>query len=292
MKKMFLSVALVTSLFTFASKNLNACDIHGHSGFLPENKLSIPVGLKSLGGLNEVQFNQVLDKMLLLYSGIVAQRGAKLIIDRRWTDPTVNSYAHQNTPGAYTIVAFGGLARHSEVTPDAMALVACHELGHHLGGAPKKIAPDGWAANEGQADYWGTMKCLRHFFEGDNQQAALQNLNVPSLVSSRCNSQYSNREEQLVCQRVAMAGAALGKLLNAVSNDKVVASYATPDSTIVIQTFNDHPKTQCRVDTFLQASLCDHTISETDSDTDSNVGVCSVRNGDKVGNRPLCWFRP
>ena len=292
MKKTLQSLALLTSLLAAASNNLSACDLHGHSGFLPDNKMSIPVGLKSMGGLTEIQFNKVMDKISSLYSKMVSARGAKLVIERRWTDATVNAYAQQNTPGTYTIVMFGGLARHPEVTQDAMALVACHELGHHLGGAPKKLAPGNWASNEGQADYWGTMKCLRHYFEGDDQQAALQGLMVPSIVSAKCNAQYSNSEEQLVCQRMAMAGASLAKLLNNVSKDAKASNFATPDKTVVTTTFNDHPNTQCRLDTFLQASLCDHPIAEVVSDKDANTGVCSLRNGDRVGNRPLCWFKP
>ena len=292
MKKTLQLLALLTSLLAVANNNLKACDLNGHSGFLPDNKMSIPVGLKSMGGLTEIQFNKVMDKTSSLYSKMVSAKGAKLVIERRWTDATVNAYAHQNTPGAYTIVMFGGLARHPEVTQDAMALVACHELGHHLGGAPKKTTPGGWASNEGQADYWGTMKCLRHYFEGDDQQAALQGLMVPSIVRAKCNSQYSNSEEQLVCQRLAMAGASLAKLLNNVSKDAKASSFSNPDRTVVTTTFNDHPNTQCRLDTFLQASLCDHPIAEVVSTQDSNTGVCSIRNGDRVGNRPLCWFKP
>ncbi len=292
MKSTFFCTILISLFFSLSSIQLQACDIHGKTGFLPDNKVSIPVGLKSMGGLNEAQFNQVMDKMIKLYSGLVAKRGAKFAIERRWNDATVNAYAHQNTPGIYTIVMFGGLARHPEVTTDAMALVACHELGHHLGGAPKVLGKGNWASNEGQADYWGTMKCLRQYFAGDNQQAALRNLNIPAVVSSKCNAQYSNLDEQLICQRMAMAGSALAKLLGSIMKDKTVASFTTPDPTVVAQTFNDHPQTQCRMDTFFQASLCDHTIAEADSETDPNTGVCSLRNGDKIGNRPLCWFKP
>ena len=35
---------------------------------------------------------------------------------------------------------FGGLAGHETITTDAFALVACHELGHHIGGAQRKQA--------------------------------------------------------------------------------------------------------------------------------------------------------
>jgi hypothetical protein len=289
LKKLLCLIILISLNYTSA---VIACDIHGHSGFLPKNNLTIPAGLKFIGGgLNENQFNQVMDKISALYSGMVAAQGRKLIIDRRWTDPTVNAFAEQNTTGIDTIHMFGGLARHPEVTPDAMALVACHELGHHLGGAPKKVAGD-WAANEGQADYWGAMKCLRHYFEGDNQQQALQGMDIPSLVKTKCTAQYANNDEQLICQRSAMAGLALGKLLSVVTKDTTISSYETPDKSVVAKTFDDHPKTQCRLDTFLNASLCDHTIRDTGSYTDANTGVCSVRNGDLVGNRPLCWFRP
>ncbi|MDD4976449.1 MAG: hypothetical protein PHY93_18975 [Bacteriovorax sp.] len=273
-----------------------ACDLHGHSGFMPENDLRIPVGEKAMGGITEVQFNRVMDKMTSLYAGVVASTGRKFTIERRWTDATVNAYAHQNTTGVDTIVMFGGLARHPETTEDGMALVACHELGHHLGGAPRKSDPStgalSWAANEGQADYWGTMKCLRHYFESDDNIAAVKSLNVPTDVVNKCQLIYKNDNEIASCERVAMAGLALGKLLNAVTQGKTPVSFTTPDQSVVAKTFDAHPQAQCRLDTYFQASLCDHGLSEAVSTTDANTGVCSVRNGDKVGNRPLCWYKP
>lgn len=292
MKNTLAKILLLSSFMTFSSLPSHACDIHGHTGFLPDNNLKIPVGLKLIGGgVNEIQFNQVMDKISALYSNLVAEHGKTLVIDRRWTDPTVNAYAEQKTPGMDTIHMFGGLARHPEITQDALALVACHELGHHLAGAPRMPTGD-WASNEGQSDYWGTMKCLRHYFEGDNQQKALQDMTIPVIVISKCTSQYTNTEEQLICERSAMAGLSLGKLLAAVTKDSSPNTYETPDQSIVTKTFDGHPKAQCRLDTFLSASLCDHTILEADSPTDPNVGVCSLRSGDKVGNRPLCWFKP
>lgn len=271
-----------------------ACDIHGKSGFMPENNLKIPAGLKAMGGINEVQFNRVMDKMQALYTPVVASTGRKFVIDRRWTDPTVNAYAEQNTPGVDTIHMFGGLARHPETTEDAMALVACHELGHHLGGAPRKTMGGSlsWAANEGQADYWGTMKCLRHFFEGDDNVSLMQKVNLPADVVSRCQLIYKNADEIASCERSAMAGLALGRLLNALSKGRTQVSFTTPDRSVVSKTYDEHPQAQCRLDTYYQAALCDHGFSETVSMTDANVGVCSVRNGDNVGNRPLCWFKP
>ena len=54
----------------------------------------------------------------------------------------------------------GGYARQTLMTPDTFRLVLCHELGHILGGAPKK-GPNHLASVEGQADYYSTAKCMR-----------------------------------------------------------------------------------------------------------------------------------
>lgn len=297
MKKLLGTFLITTTLMSF---NSGACDLHGQShgpsGFMPENQLQIPVEDKSAGGITEMQFNEVMDKMIALYSKSVEATGRKFVIERRWSDPTVNAFAHQDTPGVDTIVMFGGLARHPETTEDAMALVACHELGHHLGGAPRKTDPATaqliWAANEGQADYWGAMKCLRHYFETDDNISIVKNLNVPNDLAAKCQLIYKNESELASCERVAMAGLALGKLLNAVVPGKAPVSFSTPDQSVVKKTFDAHPQAQCRLDTFFQASLCDHSILEAVSKTDANTGVCSISNGDKIGNRPLCWFKP
>jgi len=47
----------------------------------------------------------------------------------------VNAYASVDKQGQQFIHMFGGLARHPLMTEDAFLLVACHEFGHHYGGA-------------------------------------------------------------------------------------------------------------------------------------------------------------
>lgn len=46
----------------------------------------------------------------------------------------------------------------AQLTDSDFLFTYCHELGHFLGGAPKK--PNSWASTESQADYWSTRKCL------------------------------------------------------------------------------------------------------------------------------------
>ncbi len=294
MRTNFKTAALIA--LSTLSINAFACDIEGKTGFLPDNNRYIPVGMKAVGGITEVQFNRVMDKMINLYSSYVSTNfGKKFVVERKWTDGTVNAYAHQQTPGAYTIAMFGGLARHQEVTEDAMALVACHELGHHVGGAPKKTDALGkvqWATNEGQSDYWGAMKCLTRYLRDEDNTSVVSKMSIPQEVTNNCQLIYKNANEIAICQRVAMAGHAVGRLFNDLMGETTLVNFNTPDKNVVTSTYHAHPDSQCRLDTYYSAALCDKSFDIKVSNTDENQGVCSTRNGETTGVRPLCWFKP
>lgn len=291
---------LTATIFTLSAALTQvsfACDIHGKTGIVAENNLNIPVGVKAMGGITEAQFNKVIDRVGSLYSNVVAQLGGTLTFERNWTDGTVNAYAHRDeeTGKIWYVSMFGGLARHPQMTEEGFAVVVCHELGHHLGGFPKKKDASGavrWASNEGQADYFSTLKCLRNYFRGMDNQAVVAKLKVPALVTKNCQMSFSNAEEIAVCQRSAMAGQVLGNFFKVLMGTKTDVSFATPDKAVVSTTFDNHPAAQCRLDTYFQGSLCDKSVSEDVSDTDGNVGTCTERNGDKQGLRPQCWFQP
>lgn len=291
---------LITTIFTLSSALTQvsfACDIHGKTGIVPENKLYIPVGIKAMGGINETQFHKVIDRVGSIYTSVVGSFGAKLEFERNWSDGTVNAYAHRDeeTGKIWYVSMFGGLARHSTMTEDAFATVVCHELGHHLGGMPKKKDAMGnirWASNEGQADYFSTLKCLRNYFQGMDNQAVVAKMTIPAVVTETCKKSFSNAEEIAICQRSAMAGQNLGNFFKVLMGTKADVSFTTPDKAVVNTTYDGHPAAQCRLDTYFQGSLCDKSTSEDVSDTDGHQGTCTERNGDKIGLRPLCWFQP
>ena len=130
-------------------------------GFLPPNDLKIPIGSAEDKGITRKQYDAVMDRVQEIYAPLIAARGARLVIKRLWDDPTVNASAERRG-NDYIVNMYGGLARHAAITQDGLALVVCHEIGHHIGGAPKYSGQ--WAANEGQADYFANLKCLHRVF--------------------------------------------------------------------------------------------------------------------------------
>jgi hypothetical protein len=256
--------------------------------FLPENTLKIPIRATGVGGLTEAQFNQVIDKVEGIYGPIIAKLGGQLVVDRNWTDDTVNAYA-QRQGSVYRVSMFGGLARHEAVTQDGFALVLCHELGHHLGGAPKHSS---WASNEGEADYYGNLKCLRRVFSSPGATVFTRAASNDEAAQKACAQSFSKASDKALCLRTSMAGVSLGTLLNILGGGTTPPQFDTPDASVVEQTDDAHPAAQCRLDTYFQAALCARPWTETMNDTDPNVGACTRSQGFSVGLRPLCWYKP
>jgi hypothetical protein len=269
-----------------------ACDINGTSGIVEDNDLLIPVGAKSVGEVTETKFNAILDKVEAIYAPVIEAKGKKLQVIRKWKDATVNAYAQQ-TGNVWKISMFGGLARHDAITADAFALVACHELGHHLGGFPKKrsIWSSSWASNEGQSDYWGNMKCLRKYMEKDDNTAIVAQMTIPSEATKRCQANFNNADDLAMCQRGAMAGLSLGNLFKALRRLTTDLKFDTPDRSVATATNHNHPAPQCRLDTYFAGALCERDAYTDVSNTNAATGVC-VRGSYDDGVRPLCWYKP
>jgi hypothetical protein len=296
MFKSFKTAAVVVGM-TLAGAVL-ACSINGTGGFLPENDLYIPANLKGLKtGITEAQFNAAIDSVEVLYAPIVTSLGGNLMIERKWSDGTVNAYAQQSGK-SWKVAMFGGLARHKTITQDGMALVVCHELGHHIGGAPKKAgsifggAANAWASNEGQADYFATLKCLRKTFLNDDNIAIVAAMTVPATLSDACKKSTKNdKEDTALCVRTSMAGKSVANLFSELSK-LPEAKFDSPDSKVVSKTDDAHPKAQCRLDTYFQGSLCEIGMNEDVSQKEEVKGTCHPTLGHKIGTRPLCWFKP
>lgn len=285
MKKRILATIATLTLTTSAAF---ACDINGKAGFAPENNLKISQWDKATNGMTKERFLEIVKSVSDVYEPIVASKGGKLSMNNRWDDDTVNASAQQMGK-TWMVNMYGGLARHPLTTDDGFALVVCHELGHHIGGAPRKGIS--WAANEGQADYFGSMKCLRRVLEKDDNISIVSKMTIDEEATKQCEMVYKNASEVALCQRVAMAGKSLGSLLGSLGGDAKV-NFTTPDKAKVSKTFDAHPAAQCRLDTYFNGILCDKSYDQDTDRSDPKIGTCIASEGYTVGPRPLCWYKP
>jgi len=258
--------------------------------YLPENDWYIPA-TGDTRGVSESEFNSVIDQVESVYGPIVAQHGGNLVIRRNWQDGTVNAYASREGSN-YVISLFGGLARHDKITKDGFMLVICHELGHHIGGTPKS-SQYGWASIEGQSDYYSTLKCFRKVARAQSL-GFLPDLPagaVPDEVTTACNNAFEDEAERAVCARAALAGLSGASLFSSTGGE-VTPRFDTPDRAVVTTTYESHPKSQCRLDTYFQAAICPVSDSIDISSSNPNTGTCNYAAGHSIGTRPLCWYKP
>lgn len=252
------------------------------TGFLPENDMKIPVGDVRAQGLDEAMFNRVLDRIEAVYGPIVASKGGSLKVVRKWEDATVNAYAQQFGK-TWQISMFGGLARHASITEEGFMLVACHEIGHHIGGYPKSS----WATNEGGSDYFATLKCMRRMY-GDAAPLG----DVDPTAESACRRQFEGEGARNGCRNGARGGQSVAFLFQALRQSPTPPKFDTPNTTVVDRMNNQHPETQCRLDTYFQGALCTASLDSDQSNSDPNAGACTAKNGQSTGLRPRCWYKP
>lgn len=136
----------------------------------------------------------------------------ELVVLSKWDDPRVNALASRSG-NTWEIHVYGGLLQHPDLTDDEVLLILCHELGHHLGGAPL-ASRNGWASCEGQADYWSAKNCG-------------QLLGSPYQTALRLTQMYAHNMMQ------------------------PSPDLSTPDTTKVERTFYGYPSAQCRLDTLI-----------------------------------------
>ena len=290
---MLKKIALPLAALVFVSMIAAAPSAPKHrESFLPPNNLKHRIGAKDSGGISEAQFNVVMDQMQAVYGPIVAARGGNLQINRLWTDDTVNASAQQEGT-TWILNMYGGLARDKSITQDGMMLVACHEMGHHLGGAPRYGGMD-WAADEGEADYFANAKCLHRMFASPATasftHATLVSDDV-ALAKAACAKSYKGASDQALCVRASEAGMSVTALLGSLGGEPA-SHFDTPDQNVVSATNDEHPAAQCRLDTYFQGSLCSKAYTIDMSMTDPAVGGCVASQGYTSGMRPQCWYKP
>ncbi len=262
-------------------------------GFLPKNNLKIPVNYK-FAGLTKEQYDQSIDRVLKIYGPVVKKLDAELIMDRKWEDETVNAGTFRDESGKHWhINLYGGFARHPLITQDGYTLVICHELGHHIGGAPKKVFSQGviWSSAEGQADYFATLKCLRKVFVKDDNAQIVKEMEIPESVRTECKKSFPKENDNALCLRTSMAGLSVARV-NADGRDIPPPDLEMIDPNVVGTTNTAHPEPQCRLNTYFQGAICPIPAYTNVSQTDEVKATCHPKSGYDRGLRPSCWYKP
>jgi hypothetical protein len=275
---------------------------------LPPNDLYKQDSKLRSAAMSQKDFDYIINNIIAIWAPRAkAHGGAVLTAEHLWDDSTVNAYANQDGSD-WQVHFYGGLARRPEMTPDGFALVICHELGHHFGGYYFYDDDTGkWAAAEGEADYFATDVCGREVLQAAFMNKYNKNLAPGATPKKQCDQAWSDPAAQKVCYRMSNASQALANLLAAAGEEGTTPSFDTPDTTQVDATNTDHPASQCRLDTYFQASLCtkqfDTSVipgkdevnggtNATTSEQEAMKYTCFTSQGYKVGARPRCWFKP
>ncbi len=271
----------------------------------PANHLRFPI--KNDGKqITRPQFRKILDAAEGVYKPIFQSVGlGRFYIVDRWHDDTVNACASIGAPCSKGAAAakgndryvemYGGLARHPYMTAESLMLVICHEIGHHLAGYPSYKRNTSPMSTEGQADYFATAKCSRLIYSSlspkTNQNWAWANKNnIPAEVQKPCMNAFGNTEATILCLRGSLAGLSLAQTLGSLNNvDPRQLTFVRKDPSVVQETFETHPKAQCRLDTYVAGAICGADPRTPFSATNPNQGACV--NQLAPGARPACWYK-
>ncbi len=253
----------------------------------PLSSQKYEAGVKSFGqGLTQDDFNQLIESaQSILEPEVKKLLGKKLIFDKRWQDGTVDAFATRDDANNAVVVMNGGLARHPLMTKDAFLLLICHEVGHHLGGAPKILRGNsglrGWSSAEGQADYYATSKCLPLFFKNGVENKAFD----AEIDAANYKTALSKCRDN-ACARITLAGLATSKVFASLVNGTPEPKITVSDPTKVSKTVYNHANPQCRLDTYMSGANCDQGPDVPFDSIDAKVGACVK----EAGARPNCWF--
>jgi hypothetical protein len=252
----------------------------------------IAINMQSaLAGLTQTEFNHAIDKVISTYKPELDRKGITLNLNRYFNNHTDSSdtYVDSEDMNKWHINMRRAMSNYNGANKEMVMFVVCHELGHHLGGAPKHInhnlsASHGnqWASVEGQADYWAVNKCLRKVFVKDNNQKIVRDLNIPSVGKTKCRAAWKhNRVQQALCERVFHLAE------NSFFAKVKYASVFQEDNSKVAETYGSHPEAQCRIDTMKAAAICTSSVNDPVSNIFLDQGACVSGEG----KRPACWFK-
>lgn len=301
----------IKSLGFAVSLCIGLVSFQAHAIFVPE-ELSGPIDVEDANNsplVEPSEFTQMVQDIETIYKPIVKKLGGNLTIKAQWGNETPNAFA-KKTFANWLVVITGGLARHSSMTKDGVALVVCHEIGHHVAGFP--FAQTGlaflfgmsWVSNEGESDYYATQVCARKIWGQQLKENEMFRSSASAYVKAECDKVWQTEAQQNLCYRTVTASESLAEVLASLSR-RGRPQLHTPSQAAVVATSGRHPDAQCRLDTYFQGALC--PVSRNDAvvpgkrlaggkglaaERQAALMSCTQASGYTFGLRPTCWFKP
>jgi len=254
------------------------------ASFLPPGKFFN--NNKEFSGIDANTANRIVQDINRIYSPIVAGFGAQLVLTLDLNNNEVNAYAERQG-NRWLVTVLGGLVKHSQMTSEGLVLIITHELGHHMSGWPIYTG-DTWASIEGQSDTYASVGAKLVFASTTDNVQYLERTAV-----AKCKRVYSGQALR-ICYHTMWGARSLGRLLSVLGGDGPI-SFDTPDRSVVSKMSETHPKSQCRLDSYVNSALCTAKWDTRVIPTKANQAKynCTVDNyPDMPVTRPRCWFKP
>ncbi len=203
----------------------------------------------------EAQYDSTLQNFEQHFLSEVSAAGGVLKVERNWDGTILNAFADRKGE-IWFIETSGEMFRHPAITEDGFYAMLCHELGHHLAGAPFK--PDiPWMSSEAQADLFAGQNCLRNLWENKNNSEKVESIpNVSTSLKQNCVDAFSQQTSANLCIRIGMAG------LSFIEFNRLEHGYASETSPVRFDTPAppspmklNYPRSQCRLEIFLAGAL-------------------------------------
>lgn len=229
--------------------------------------------------LSKERFSQIIDEVTALYAYDHSIHGkGKLEIDKDWDNPEANAEAWQGIfkeKHRWGIKIWGGLARVTGMTEDALSLLVCHEFGHQFGGGNMGYTGQFQVRlqTEGGSDYYAAGTCAKrlwansHAVNREARQAAEQDPDLAPAIKA-CTGQYKDEKAQNICIRTAAAAFITATKYFHVYDQRSEQppslsrrDLSEPDITLGTEAYVEaYPSPQCRLDLFMAGALCPKLI--------------------------------
>ncbi|WP_374029253.1 hypothetical protein [Bdellovibrio bacteriovorus] len=207
----------------------------------------LPPGSQNVSAISEQDYLEIIGKFVTKnFLKAKEQTGLSLYVPFEWQSPWFGAYA-KRTEDYSQISLLGGMARAPGATKAALVAILCHELGHHIGGAPLQTIPSvEWSSSEGQSDFYAATQCLPEMLQS-----------YPELASEPSQEVLQKCGENLLCARTMQAGLEMIQLTQRYSYRDYTPVQVTASEVAATELIrNRYPTDQCRLDTFVQGALC------------------------------------